>query len=178
MLVLSVIRMWGSRGLQGDVVYLGWPIAPSYTSPNAGLRGLSQWAQLCTHITWQGAHNTLEIHHHIFNLCEAAFPHIFYHSNKERNMEKVCGAWECEVDNESAIIRWTLPDPILPVQGARKMAEGGYGNTAATCVGAELRMWKHECRGVEKLWTWHHILSHGSHTAHISKWRGWGGMVE
>ncbi len=41
------------RRLQGDVVYLGWPIAPSYMSPNAGgggtgLRGLSQWEQLYT----------------------------------------------------------------------------------------------------------------------------------
>ncbi len=35
------------RGLQRDVVYLGWPIAFSYMSPNAGgwgeLRGLSKW---------------------------------------------------------------------------------------------------------------------------------------
>ncbi len=40
------------RGLLRDVVYLGWPIAPSYASPNAGgggeLRGLSQWVQLYT----------------------------------------------------------------------------------------------------------------------------------
>ncbi len=41
------------RGLQRDVVYLGWPIAPSYMSPNAGggggeLRGLSQLVQLYT----------------------------------------------------------------------------------------------------------------------------------
>jgi hypothetical protein len=39
-----------SRGLQRDVVYLGWPIAPSFRSPNAvgvgELRGLSQWIQL------------------------------------------------------------------------------------------------------------------------------------
>jgi hypothetical protein len=48
------IHLWvPSRGLQRDVVYLGWPIAPSYMSPNAGvegreLRGLSQWVQLCT----------------------------------------------------------------------------------------------------------------------------------
>ncbi len=28
-----------SRGLQRDVVYLGWPIAPSYMSPNAGEGG-------------------------------------------------------------------------------------------------------------------------------------------
>ncbi len=40
------------EGLQRDVVYPAWPIAPSYTSPNAGrgweLRGVSQWVQLCT----------------------------------------------------------------------------------------------------------------------------------
>ncbi len=41
------------RGLQRDVVYLGWPIAPSYMSPNAEgeggeLQGLSQWVQLYT----------------------------------------------------------------------------------------------------------------------------------
>ncbi len=34
-----------SQGSQRDVVYLGWPIAPSYMSPNGGLRGLSQWVQ-------------------------------------------------------------------------------------------------------------------------------------
>ncbi len=43
----------GRRGLKRDVVYLGWLIAPSLMSPNAGrgvgvLQGLSQWAQLCT----------------------------------------------------------------------------------------------------------------------------------
>ncbi len=41
-----------SQRSQRDVDYLGWPIAPSYMSPNAGrggggLRGLS-WVQLCT----------------------------------------------------------------------------------------------------------------------------------
>ncbi len=44
------------RGLQRDVVYLCWPKAPSYTSPNSGglggLRGLSQWVQLWHHLTW------------------------------------------------------------------------------------------------------------------------------
>jgi hypothetical protein len=42
-----------TRGLQRDVVYLCWPIAPSYMSPNAGgwggeMRGLSQWVKQCT----------------------------------------------------------------------------------------------------------------------------------
>jgi hypothetical protein len=41
-----------NRGLQRDVVYLGWPIASSYMSPNAKrggeLRGLKQWVQLYT----------------------------------------------------------------------------------------------------------------------------------
>ncbi len=36
-----------AKGLQRYVVYLGWPIAPSYMSPNAGwggqLQGLSHW---------------------------------------------------------------------------------------------------------------------------------------
>ncbi len=40
-----------ARGLQRDI-YRGWPIAPSYTGPNAGgggqLRDLSQWVQLYT----------------------------------------------------------------------------------------------------------------------------------
>ncbi len=49
----NTLKSWVStRELQRDVVYLGWPIAPSYMSPNAGgaveLRGLSQWVQLCT----------------------------------------------------------------------------------------------------------------------------------
>ncbi len=38
-----------AKGLQRDVVYLGWPIASSYLSPTAGgrgkLRGLNQWVQ-------------------------------------------------------------------------------------------------------------------------------------
>ncbi len=41
---LSFQRKVEGRGLQRNVIYLGWPIAPSYMSPNAGageLRGLS-----------------------------------------------------------------------------------------------------------------------------------------
>ncbi len=38
---------FNDRGSQRDVVHLGWPLAPSYMSPNAGggveLRGLRQW---------------------------------------------------------------------------------------------------------------------------------------
>jgi hypothetical protein len=48
-------RQLREGGFQRDVVYLGWPIAPSYMSPNAGvmgggggLRGLSQWVLLYT----------------------------------------------------------------------------------------------------------------------------------
>jgi hypothetical protein len=54
---------WGSndeigsvytRGLQRDVVYLGWPLAPSYMSPNAGeglggVAGVSANEYSCTH---------------------------------------------------------------------------------------------------------------------------------
>jgi hypothetical protein len=50
--VVSWIKPLFKSGLQRDVVYLCWLIAPSYTSPKAGgggeLRGLSQWVQLCT----------------------------------------------------------------------------------------------------------------------------------
>ncbi len=50
-LTILHIRL-GSRGLQRYVVYHGWPIAPSYMSPDAGgggeLRGLSQWVHSCT----------------------------------------------------------------------------------------------------------------------------------
>ncbi len=38
----------GQWELQRDVVYLGWPIAPSYVSPSAGRGGASQWVQLYT----------------------------------------------------------------------------------------------------------------------------------
>ncbi len=54
------------RGSQRDVVYLGWPIAPSYMSPNAGggweLRGLSQWVQLFTwspNKLWRSTSNSI-----------------------------------------------------------------------------------------------------------------------
>ncbi len=57
------------RGLQRDVVYLGWPTAPSYMRSNAGgwgeLRRLSQWVQLYT-----GAQINFEKDlTPIFNLC-------------------------------------------------------------------------------------------------------------
>ncbi len=46
-----------SSGQQTDVVYLCWPIAPAYTSPNAGggeVAG-SQPMSAAVHITWHGA---------------------------------------------------------------------------------------------------------------------------
>jgi len=54
---------------QRDVVYLGWPIASSYISLNAGgggLRGLCQWVQLNT---WSP--NKIWRSVSIFNLCLA-----------------------------------------------------------------------------------------------------------
>ncbi len=47
---MSRTRFLVHRRSQRDVVYFGWLIAPSYKSPNegGGLRGLSQWVQLCT----------------------------------------------------------------------------------------------------------------------------------
>jgi hypothetical protein len=65
-----------SRGLERDVVYLGWPIASSYMSPHAGgrreLRGLNQWVQL---YTW--SQNKLWRSNSIFNLW--LYPYSFIH---------------------------------------------------------------------------------------------------
>ncbi len=45
-----------TRGLQRDVIYLCWPIAPSYSSPNAGEGvGCGVWASeysCAHHVTW------------------------------------------------------------------------------------------------------------------------------
>ncbi len=43
-----------ARGLQRDVVYLGWPVAPSYMSPNAG-GDRSRPMSTAVHITWHVA---------------------------------------------------------------------------------------------------------------------------
>ncbi len=43
-----------SQGLQGDVVYVSWPIAPLVYKPNAGGAG-SQPMRTAMHITWHGA---------------------------------------------------------------------------------------------------------------------------
>jgi hypothetical protein len=47
-----IIPMLLCRGSQRDVVYLGWPVAPSYMSPNTGggggVAGSSQWVPLYT----------------------------------------------------------------------------------------------------------------------------------
>ncbi len=48
---LSILMWIRIRGLQRDIVYFGWPIAPTYMSPNVGeggLQGISQWVQLYT----------------------------------------------------------------------------------------------------------------------------------
>jgi len=45
---VKVLRSVSSRGSLRDVFNLGCPKAASFMSPNAGLRGLSQWIQLCT----------------------------------------------------------------------------------------------------------------------------------
>ncbi len=77
-----------NRDLQRDVVYLWWPIAPSYMKPNEGgggeLRGLSHWVQLYTwspinfgdltpYLTWVKLYTGARINcwrsYSIFNLC-------------------------------------------------------------------------------------------------------------
>jgi hypothetical protein len=37
-----------AKALQRDVVYLGWPIAPSYMSPNSGERGVAGYQPMST----------------------------------------------------------------------------------------------------------------------------------
>ncbi len=63
----NILTNHAIRGLQRDVVYLGWPIAPSYMSPNAGggkeWPGFSQRVQL---YTWSP--NKLWRSNSIFNL--------------------------------------------------------------------------------------------------------------
>ncbi len=57
------------RGLQRDVVYLSWPIVPSYMSPNAG-GGVSGSQRMSTAVhmfTWSP--NKLWRSNSIFNLC-------------------------------------------------------------------------------------------------------------
>ncbi len=63
-------HLWNvARGSHSDHVYLGWPVSPSYMSPNAGgwgergLRGLSLWVQLYTR-----SPNKLWRSYSIFNL--------------------------------------------------------------------------------------------------------------
>ncbi len=74
----------------GDyVVYLGWPIAPLYMSPNAGgggkLRGLTQWVQL-----YKWSPNKLWRSNSIFNLW--ARGNLIY--EQEKNVKSKI-LWHC-----------------------------------------------------------------------------------
>ncbi len=88
-----------SRGLQRDVVYICWPIAPliyeAQCGGKGGLRGLSQWVQLCTyHVTWSP--NKLWRSTSIFNLWVPVFRHrtifvwIFPLSEISTAMFRIC----------------------------------------------------------------------------------------
>ncbi len=58
------------RGLQRDVVYLGWPIAPSYMSPNAGEGGeLRPAGPPPMSSAVHRSQNKLWRYNSIFNLC-------------------------------------------------------------------------------------------------------------
>ncbi len=64
---IQVVLWIRSRGLQRDVVYLCWPIAPSYTSLNAGGREVSANEYGCElNVTWSP--NKLRRSASIFNL--------------------------------------------------------------------------------------------------------------
>jgi hypothetical protein len=81
-----------SMGSQRDVVYLGWPRAPSYMSPNAGrpgggggggLRSLGQWVQLCT---WSP--NKLWLRSNsIFDLCFYQKDYCYISSTKYADLK-------------------------------------------------------------------------------------------
>jgi hypothetical protein len=62
----------GYKEISRDIVYLGWPIAPLYMSPNAGMRGVSQWVKLCT---WSP--NKLWRSNSIFNLWFLTYTNTF-----------------------------------------------------------------------------------------------------
>jgi hypothetical protein len=90
------VEAWG-QGFQRDVVYLGWPIAPSYMSPNVGgggeLRGISRWVQLCT---WSP--NKFLRSNSIFNLCLGRFLVMFSRARQLRlqlAMLLAAACWQC-----------------------------------------------------------------------------------
>ncbi len=71
-----------SRGLQGDIVYLSWPIAPLVYEPKCGWRGprgdrcgLSANEKSCAHhVTWSP--KKLWRRNSIFNLCRKVSPSL------------------------------------------------------------------------------------------------------
>ncbi len=66
----------GIRGLQRNVVYLGWPIAPSYMSPNAGeWRGGCGVSALSTAVPVHRSPNKLGRSNYIYNLWQASSLH-------------------------------------------------------------------------------------------------------
>ncbi len=56
-----------TRGSQRDVIYFGWPIAPSYVSPNAGGAGVTGSQPMSTAV--HRGPNNLWRFNSIFNLC-------------------------------------------------------------------------------------------------------------
>jgi hypothetical protein len=79
-------RCIGTRGLKRDVVYLGWPTAPSYISPKAGERGVAGSQPMSTHAGVHRSLNKLWRSHSIFNLLfepTAIFLDVFSWENKK-----------------------------------------------------------------------------------------------
>ncbi len=82
---LDVFLLWSVRnyrkkegvlpwGLQKDVVYLGWPIAPSYLSPNAGGGGVAGSQPMITAV--HRSTNKLCRSNYILKNCKSFFHHI------------------------------------------------------------------------------------------------------
>jgi hypothetical protein len=99
------------RGSQWDVVYLGWPTAPSYIRPNAGdggLRGFSQWVQLCTwspNKLWR-SNSTFNLWIRFINLItfpsSGSVPHWFQNGSLPRAVVRIRICFNTDPEPDSA----------------------------------------------------------------------------
>ncbi len=126
------------RGLQGNVVYLGGPIAPSYTSPNEGGCGvgivhgfsaMSTAVQCAHHVTWSP--NKLWRSNFMFNLWQWS----------ERRGEWLSiwlqvAIYLANLAGEVELWRWT------GVEGVYRVKEmGGHGPPTLSKLGRKYHHW-------------------------------------